>query len=55
MSKLALQQIDWFKSRGFLLGRDRAKDIYYIVEGATGIRYDFGSVWQAQQFVNKLN
>jgi hypothetical protein len=53
--KLTLQRIDWFKSRGFLLGRDKSREVYYVVDGGTGKRYDFGSIEQCQQFVENMN
>ena len=55
MSKLALKRIDWFKQRGFLLGRDKPREVYYIIDGGTGKRYDFGSIEMCQQFAINLN
>ncbi len=46
--KLALQRIDWFRVRGFLLGQDKSKDIYYLVDSGTRERIDFGSLQEAQ-------
>jgi len=51
----ALRQIDWFKRQGFLLGRDKPRQVYYIVDGATNQRYDFGSIEQCQSFVEHMN
>lgn len=51
----ALKQIDWFKQRGFLLGRDKPREVYYIIDSGTGMRYDFGSIEQCQQFAENLN
>jgi len=38
VSKNTLNTIDWFKERGFLLGRDKPREVYYIIDGATGKR-----------------
>jgi len=48
--KKALKQIDWFKKRGFALGRDKTNDTYYVVGTGMG-RVDFGSIEQCQFFV----
>ena len=54
-SKKTLNTINWFKERGFLLGRDKVRKVYYVVDGATNLRYDFGSIEQCQQFAENLN
>lgn len=51
MERGVFSQIDWFRERGFLLGRDKSRDIYYIVDSGTGRRYDFNSLNEAQKFV----
>jgi hypothetical protein len=53
--KKALLQIDWFKDKGFALGRDKSNETYYVVDGGTGKRYDFGSIEQAETFVIGFN
>ena len=45
---LALQRIDWFRERGFLLGQEKSKDIYYLVDSGTRERINFGSLQEAQ-------
>jgi len=55
MNRTLLSRIDWFKQRGFLLGRDKPREVFYIVDGATGKRYDFGSIDQCEQFAESLN
>ena len=55
VSNKTLAKMDWFKSRGFLLGRDKPRKVYYIVDSATGKRYDFGSIEQCEQFAENLN
>ncbi len=52
--KLALKNIDWFKVRGFLLGRDETRGIFYISSPGTG-RVDFGSIEQAKIFVENYS
>jgi len=47
--QLAQRHIDWFKSRGYLLGERRDRDKYYIVKGPE--EREFNSIWQAQQYV----
>ena len=54
-SNKTLNRIDWFRKQGFLLGRDKPREVYYIVDGATGKRYDFGSIEQCRQFAENLN
>jgi hypothetical protein len=53
--KKILAEIDWFKQRGFSLGRDLRHDVYYVVSGKTGERFDFGSIEAARQFVIGFN
>lgn len=50
VSKLALQRIAWFRERGFLLGQDKSRDIYYLVDSGTRERFDFDSIEQAKDF-----
>ena len=52
--KLALQRINWFRERGFLLGQDKSRDIYYLVDSGTGERRDFGSLQEAQTYAERL-
>ena len=47
--KLALRQIDWFLTRGYLLGERKSKGQYYIVRGTE--ERVFSSIWEAQQYV----
>ena len=47
----AKRNIDWFKSRGYLLGQ--RKDKFYIVHPQDGEK-EFNSIWQAQQYVKAL-
>lgn len=54
-TRLTFDRIDSFKQKGFLLGRDKPREVYYIVDGATGQRYDFGSIQQCEQFADSLN
>ena len=51
--KLALQQIDWFKSRGYQLGERKNRGKFYIVHPQDGEK-EFDSVWQAQQYVEHM-
>ena len=51
--KLALRQIDWFRSRGYLFGKRLRKDKVYIVHPQDG-EIEFDSVWQAQQYVEHM-
>ncbi len=51
VSKLTINNIDWFKSRGYLLGK--RKDKVYIVHPQDGEK-EFDSVWQAQQYVENM-
>ena len=46
--KPALQRIAWFRERGFLLGQDKSRDIYYLVDSSTSERLDFASLQEAQ-------
>ena len=52
--KQILSQIDWFRERGFLLGQDKSKDIYYLVDSGTGERRDFGSIQEAQTYAENI-
>ena len=51
MTKLALKRIDWFKSRGYLLGQN--KDKYYIVHPQDG-RRDFNVIEDAEVYVEHM-
>jgi len=51
VSKLTFENIDWFKDRGYLLGK--RKDKVYIVHPQDGER-EFGSIWQAQMYVESM-
>ncbi len=53
--KKILAHIEWFKQRGFLLGQDKSNETYYIIDGATGKRYDFGSIEMCEQFAENMN
>jgi len=48
--ELAQRHIDWFGSRGYLLGERRNRNKYYIVHWRNGEK-EFDSIWQAQQYV----
>ena len=49
-----LNQIDWFRERGFLLGQDKSKDIFYLVDSGTSERRDFGSLQEAQTYAERI-
>ena len=53
VSKLTLNNIGWFKSRGYLLGKRNSKDKVYIVHPQDGEK-EFDSIWQAQQYVESM-
>ena len=48
---LALKRIDWFKSRGYLLGQN--KDKYYIIHPQDG-RKDFDEIEDAKVYVEHM-
>jgi len=52
--KLALQRIAWFRERGFLLGQNKSRDIYYLVDSSTSERFDFASLQEAQIYAEYI-
>jgi len=49
--ELALMQIDWFLSRGYLLGEYKSRRKFYIIKGGATEEIEFDSIWQAQMYV----
>ena len=51
--KQALMFIDWFKTRGFLLGERKSRGVFYIVNSHTLEELEFEQIWQAQMYVKE--
>ncbi len=52
-SRLTLDNIDWFNSRGYGLGKRNSRDKVYITHPQDGEK-EFDSIWQAQQYVESM-
>ena len=48
---MTMRYLEWFRQRGYAIGRSKSRDIYYIYRpGEEAI--EFNQIWQAQQYVN---